>query len=265
MFDVYLPEPHASLLNGIIFGVKLKTATAFYQQIKMVGLLHLVVLSGSNITILIAIVGSLTQFLGKLVSIVLSILTIILFIIFVGPQAPVVRAGFMGILTLVAVIYGRKTYALYSLLLSLIFTAIFWPGWINTLSLQLSYAATLGMILFARKSVSQHHRTKNTLIDNFFKGVKDELRTSLSAQALTVPLIYIYFKEISLVAPLANLLVSFLIAPLMIFGLLTYGLGKLHYWLALVPSYLCFGMLDYLVCVIKVLSQLPGAYIKLHP
>jgi len=79
----YLSEPQASLLNGIIFGVNLKTTKIFYEQLKIVGLLHIVVLSGMNITILAAIIGSITSFFGKQISILITILTIILFILFV--------------------------------------------------------------------------------------------------------------------------------------------------------------------------------------
>lgn len=150
VINSYLPEPHASLLNGILFGVNLKAGKVFYEQLKIVGLLHLVVLSGMNITILASITAGLTQFLGKRISILITILMIILFIVFVGAKAPIIRAGFMGILTLVAIIYGRKNLALYSLFLSLIFIAIFWPKWLTTISLQLSYGATLGIILFGQ-------------------------------------------------------------------------------------------------------------------
>jgi len=78
----YLPEPHASLLNGILFGINLKTTKEFYEQLKIVGLLHLVVLSGINITLLASIVTQTTQFFSKKVSILITILTIIFFLFF---------------------------------------------------------------------------------------------------------------------------------------------------------------------------------------
>ncbi len=246
VINSYFPEPHASLLNGILFGINLKAGKVFYEQLKIVGLLHLVVLSGINITILGSITGSITQFLGKQLSILITILTIILFVFFVKPEAPIVRAALMGILTLVAIVYGRKSTALYSLLLSLIFVAIFWPRWLTTISLQLSYGATLGIILWGQTT------SKNELWR--------ELRVSLAAQAFTVPIIFTYFRQISLIAPLSNLLVAGLIPPLMIFGFLTAVLGKIHYVLGLIPSYICYGLLTYVVFVIENLSQLPFVY-----
>ena len=248
VINSYLPEPHASLLNGILFGVNLKAGKVLYEQLKIVGLLHLVVLSGMNITILASITAGLTKFLGKRISILITILMIILFIVFVGAKAPIIRAGFMGILTLVAIIYGRKNLALYSLFLSLIFIAIFWPKWLTTISLQLSYGATLGIILFGQTT------SKNELWR--------ELKVSLAAQLFTAPIIFIYFKQISLVAPLSNILVAGLIPPLMIFGFLTAVLGKIHYVLGLIPSYICYGLLTYVVFVIEMLSKLRLAFLQ---
>jgi len=248
VINSYLPEPHSSLLNGIIFGIDIKTSKLFYEQLKMIGLLHLVVLSGMNITILATIVGSLTYFFSKKLSLLLTILTIILFIIFVGPKAPIVRAGIMGILTYVAVLTGRKNLTLYSLFLSLFFIGLFFPQWFRSLSLYLSYGATIGIIYFGPKPED--------------KGIIKELKTTLSAQLLTAPLIFFYFKQISLISPISNILVAPVIPSLMIFGFLTAFLGKINYFLGLIFSYICYGILSYVVFVIEKLSQLPFIFIQ---
>lgn len=246
IINSYLPEPEASLLNGMIFGVNLKTTKEFYQQLKIVGLLHLVVLSGINITLLAAMVSSITKYFSKVISTLITILTIFLFVVFVGPQAPIIRAAFMGILTHVAIITGRKNFTLYALFLSLIFVIIFWPSWLKTVSLQLSYGATLGIILFGQG------KNNNWIIKN--------LRLTLAAQVFTVPIIFFYFKQISLISPLANLLVAETIPPLMVFGFLTAILGKISYFLGLVPAYISYGILRYLVWVIETLAKIPFAF-----
>ena len=244
----YLPEPHASLLNGIIFGTPLKTSRQFYDQLRIVGLLHIVVLSGMNITILATLIATLTRIFSKLISVLLTILTIIFFVIFVGPQASIIRAGLMGIFTLVAILFGRKNVALYSLFLSGIFIAILWPQWLTTVSFQLSYGATLGIILFGQtKSASE---------------LWQELKITLAAQVLTVPIIFHYFRQVSLISPLANLLVAPVIPPLMIFGFLTAILGKIHFVFGLLPAYISYGLLSYLVFVVQLLANIPFASIS---
>ena len=248
VINSYLPEPHASLLNGIIFGINLKTSKLFYEQLKIVGLLHLVVLSGINITMLGAIIANITGFLGKRASILLTILTIILFILFVGPQAPIVRAGIMGMLTLVAVLYGRKNIGLYSLFLSLIIIAIVFPDWLASVSLYLSYGATLGIMLFGQTKLNNY----------LWKNIK----LTLAAQIFTVPIIFFYFKQISLISPLSNLLVAETIPVLMVLGFLTAILGKINFILGLIPAYICYGILSYMVWVIEMLSKIPYIFFR---
>lgn len=258
IINSYLPEPHASLLNGILFGINLNTTRAFYDQLKIVGLLHIVVLSGVNISLLGAIIAKLSLNFGRYVSSLITILIIIIFILFVGAKAPIVRAGFMGVLTLVAFLSGRRNYAFFALFLSALFTFIFWPTWLKTISFQLSYGATIGILLFSQNKQKQ---TKN-IFQELQEKIKEDLRLSLSAQLFTTPIIFLYFKQVSLISPLSNLLISPLIAPLMVFGFLTAILGKIHYIFGLIPAYICYGILSYMVIIIEALAKFPFAYFK---
>jgi competence protein ComEC len=265
VIESYLPEPHASLLNGIIFGVNLRTTKEFYQQLKVVGLLHLVVLSGINITLLSAMISNITKFFSKFVSTLITILIIILFVIFVGPQAPIIRAAFMGVLTHVAIITGRKNYTLYALFLSLLFILIFWPDWLKTISLQLSYGATLGLILFGQVVIPKKKKklTKEIIVwDDIKFFIWKELKPSLAAQVFTAPLIFLYFKQISFISPLSNILVAPIIPPLMVFGFLTAILGKINFYFGLPFSYICFGLLNYIIIIINKLSSVPFVFIN---
>ena len=258
VINSYLPEPHASLLNGMIFGIDLKTSKSFYEQLKIVGLLHLVVLSGINITLLASTIVSVTSFFGKFISSLLTILVIIIFIIFVGAQAPIIRAGFMGILTLVAFLTGRKNFVIFSLILSLIFIFFFYPRWLSTISLQLSYGATIGLILFGQ---TREVYSENEII-KIIHSIKKNLKLSLAAQIFTAPIIFFYFKQVSFISPLANVLVSPLVAPIMVFGFLTAFLGKVSYFLGLIPAYICYGLLSYFVFIIELLAKIPFASFK---
>lgn len=258
VINQYLHEPYASLLNGIIFGIKPTTSPDLYFKLKATGLLHIAVLSGMNLSLLSAIVSQITLPFGRRIASLISILIIIIFIIFVGPEAPIVRAGIMAILTHVAIVYGKQKSSLYLLFISGLFSLIFKPTWIKSLSFQLSYLATLGIILFSKRKIK---RPKNNFqkIKNIFK---EEFLTSLSAQVFTAPLIFIRFKQISLVSPLTNALVAPFIAPLMIFGLLASFLGKINYFFGLPFALLSFGILKYLTFVIDLFSRIPYGFIQ---
>lgn len=254
----YLPEPQSSLLNGILFGLPIPKSSPIYEEFKKLGLLHIVVLSGMNITILAGFISILTVNLGKKISVLLVILSVIIFIGFVHPQAPSVRAGIMGILTFVAIYLGRKTVGLYSLILSAIFIAIVWPQWFSSISLYLSYAATLGMLLFASFSTNVNNKSQSHgILNSILSFISMDIRTSISAQIFTTPLILIYFKQISIIAPLSNLFISFVIPPLMLFGFLTAILGKIHFLLGLPFAYASYGLTTYILLVTEFLSKIP--------
>lgn len=261
VINSYLPEPHASLLNGIILGVNLKTTKLFYQQLKEAGLLHLVVLSGMNISLLAGFIALSTLWLGRKISALLTILFIIFFVVFVGAQAPIIRAAIMAILTLVAILYGRKNIALYSLFLSGFLIALFQPSWLRTISFQLSFAATLGLILFGRGTLlGTATKFSNQFIYKFINYLREEFRISLAAQIFTAPIIFIYFHQISLVSPLTNVLVSWTVAPLMIFGFLTVFLGLIFYPLGIIPSYICYGILSYIIWIVENITKIPSGF-----
>ncbi len=252
IINAYLPEPDSSLVNGIIFGINLNHKTAFYDDIKRVGLLHIVVLSGMNISLMSGILSGIIYRFGKTVSILLNILTIIIFVAFVGIQAPILRAAIMAILTSVGLLLGRRTIAIYLLFISAIVMILINPEWLTSISFQLSFGATFGIILFSKTS-------KN---ETFFDYCKTDLRTSLAAQVFTVPIIFMSFRQISFISPIANLLVAWTIAPIMIFGFLAAFLGKIHYVLGVFPAYVTFGLTHYLVVVIEVLARVPFAFVQ---
>lgn len=257
-----LPEPHASLLGGITFGFPISKSLLFYSQLKMVGLLHIAVFSGLNLTILTALISSMTKYFSKQVSLMITMLTIIFFVIFVGPQAPTIRAAIVAMLTSVSILLGKKTNSLYALFLSSIAIAIFWPKWVTSISFYLSYGAALGIILFGQKHANSQTENKTHLFIRLTAFVKEELRITMAAQLFTVPIILYHFHQISIISPVSNMLVSFIIPPLMVFGFIMILLGSIHSYLGLFFSYVCYGLLSYVIFVVESLSKLPFGFLQ---
>lgn len=257
LINSYLPEPHASLLNGMVLGRQLFVTDTFYEQLKIVGLIHIVVLSGSNISMLSAIIMNLiVKHVGYRYATFITIVCISFFVWFVGAEPPVVRAAIMGILSLVALLFGRKTLAIYTLMLSSVIMILVHPTLLTSISFQLSVAATLGIILFG--NVIQENNT-NGLWNYFY----EELRISIAAQIFTLPIIFWYFRTISLVAPLANILISWLVAPIMILGICILTIGSLCWQGGFILSWLAYGMIQIIIWVVEVLGSIPFAQIKI--
>lgn len=238
-----LPEPHAGLLAGMLFGTKATLSKDFLDALTKTGTLHIVALSGMNISILADICA--TTFLrvtSRRVASLATVLIIIGFVWFVGVSASVVRAAIMGSLALLAVMTGRPTWSLFSFILTVGSMLLVKPSWIGDLSFQLSALATLGIILFGKKQ-------KNV--------IGDTLQTTLSAQVFTIPLILFTFRRISLVSPLTNVLIGWVIAPLTGIGMALAFLGWIWLPIGYVFGWVSWVLLEYLILMVNWTAKLP--------
>jgi competence protein ComEC len=246
-----LPEPHAGLLAGILFGTKATLSQEFLNALTTTGTLHIIALSGMNISILSGIsITALLRVVSRRVASLLTILITIGFVWFVGPSASVVRAAIMGSLTLLSIVSGRQTWTMLTYCLTVGVMILVKPDWIGNLSFQLSALATLGIILFGWKSVS----APKNLVKAF---VGDSLRVTLSAQVFTIPLILFVFRRISLVSPLTNMLIGWVIAPLTGLGMATAILGWIWLPLGYAFGWVNWVLLEYLILMVEWTAKLP--------
>lgn len=267
LINSYFPEPHASLVNGIILGRPLFVTEEFYNQLKTVGLIHIVVLSGMNITMLSAIVmNTIVTFVGRKLSSIVTIFIIIIFISFVGAEAPVVRAGVMGILAIFGLMLGRKTITIWLLFLSGFLMILINHAWLTSVSFQLSFSATLGIILFGKIEEpveKKGQKTESKYIKVLLNYFKEELRISLAAQIFTLPIIFWYFRQISFISPIANILVAWTIAPIMILGIITIAIGSINWHAGFIFSWTVYPLTSFLVKTVEILSKIPFSSIKI--
>jgi len=253
-----LPEPQASLLNGILFGTKMGMPRSLFQALIATGTRHIVALSGLNISILMALLAKMTLFLGRKISSLITIIFIFLFVVFVGASPSIVRAALMGSFSLLAIYFGKWNWGLLSLILSAIIMLLYKFSLIKDASFQLSFLATLGIILAGKGKECQR---KENLLDQFIFLVKQNFRLTLSAQLFTLPIILFRFHRLSLIAPLANLLIEWVIQPIMVLGFLTAFSGLLWWPLGIIPAWLVWVPLTYLITIVECLAKVPGGSI----
>ena len=244
-----LPEPHAGLLAGILFGTKKAVSKDLLDALTITGTNYLVVFNGVNISVLAGLsMTTLLRFFPRRVASFLTILFLAFFVWFVGPTPGALRAAIMGSLTLLAVAFGRQKWPLLFYGVTIAIMLMAQPSWIGNLSFQLSALATLGIILFAKKSTSY---------------VKDSLLLTLSAQVFTIPLILFTFHQISLVSPLTNILIFWIIAPLTVIGMALALLGWIWLPLGYVFGWVSWVLLEYVILVTHWTAKLPFAILKL--
>lgn len=255
-----LPEPQAGLLNGVLFGVKATIPKDLYNALITTGTLHIVALSGMNITILINLLYRVTLlFIDRRIASLFSICLIAFFVWFVGASPSIVRAAIMGCLSLSAVYFGRWSWGLLSLVFAAGIMLLFDFSLITNLSFQLSFLATLGIILANKKIECQR---KKTLLEKLIFPLKENLRLTLSAQLFTLPVILYHFHRISLISPIANLLIEWTIQPIMVLGFITALIGWVWLPLAIIPAWLVWVPLTYLITVVEWLAAVPGASLE---
>lgn len=247
LINKLLPEPHAGLLAGMLFGVKATLDPQMYEDLVRTGTLHIIALSGMNISILISLVSVVfLRVVGRRLAGLLTIALIAWFVSFVGPSASVVRAAVMGSISLLATIFGRQNWALWSWVVTVSGMIVLNPPYVTDLSFQLSVMATLGLLLFGPKGGKP-------------KFPMDDLRVTLSAQVFTTPIILFAFHRISLIAPLTNMLIGWVIPGVTGAGLAMVLTGLVWLPLAQIIAWVLWVPLAYILLVITVFSRIPGA------
>lgn len=251
-----LPEPQASLLVGILLGSRASIPADIQEAFSRSGTTHILAISGWNINIVGAFLAAAGRSLPRRFSWLLVLLGIVLYTLFVGASAAVLRAALMGLLYVVARQVGRPGHGPTALLAAAWAMTLWSPGLLWDIGFQLSFGATLGMLLFVPVWTEYLRRWPR------FLG--ESLAATLSSQLLTWPLLALYFRQFSLVVPLANLLACPALPPLMLLGTLTLLLGTIP---LLGP--LCAGLAwlvaTYMLTIVRWTGSLPWAVLELPP
>ncbi len=203
-----LPEPEAALARGILLGQRTSIPRDVSADFNTAGISHLIAVSGFNVTLVAGLgIGALTPVLGRRRAVVASMLLVGLFVVLVGPQPPVIRAGLMGVLMLGAVLAGRPGSGLTAVAAAAALLTLFQPQAIEDVSFQLSFAATAGLLLFARPLGDTLLTLARRVLPDALAQATAELTAVTTAASLSVlPIIAYSFGRVSLVALPANVL-----------------------------------------------------------
>lgn len=249
--DKLLPEPQVSLLKGILLGIDKGMPQDFLNSLRQTGTIHMVVVSGQNVTMVAGFFLSLAGLVSRKKALVLSFVGIFLYTLLAGAQPPVVRAAIMGTLAYSAQIFGRQNTSGWVLTLTAIFMLLVDPLLLFDLSFQLSFLATLGILFLNPVFLKFLAQVPNFLRQN--------LSITLSAQLLTMPLIVYNFGQFSLLSVLANLLVIETIPFIMSFGAVLAFLSVTLSFLGKLAALFIWPILTYFVWITEFLGKLPFA------
>lgn len=285
------PDPEASLLAGILLGVDNGLPKDLQQAFKDTGTAHIIAISGFNIAIIaelfLAIFG---RAFGKRRGAVFAGLGIIFYTLLVGADAAVVRAAVMGVTALFARHFGRQQDGLNTLFGVGALMALFNPYYLQDVGFQLSFFATLGLILYAQpleafttRLLTQYAiRNTGTQVDTY-TGTQTDAQSlipnsqfvprasslitnffllTLAAQVTTLPIMAYHFNRLSLVSFIANPFILPAQPAVMILGGLADILGMIFRPLGQLAAFIAWPFVTYTIRVVDFFAGLPGAAIS---
>ncbi len=253
-------EPEASLGLGYLVGQKRTLPKDLTNNLQIVGLTHVVVASGYNLTILVRLARRLFVKVSKYLAALSAGTMILAFILITGFSPSMSRAGLVAGLSLAAWYYGRRIHPLVLLPFSAAITVLITPLYIwGNVGWYLSFAAFAGIIILA------------PLINNFlYKNqkrpgtIKQILVETVIAQLVTLPIIAFTFGHYSLFALPANLLVLPFVPIAMAFTFVAGVAGLLIPGLATFFGAPASALLSYMTSVVNDLAALPLAQGQLN-
>lgn len=273
-----LPQPEAALLIALLLSLRsplLKTITPAFNE---TGTAHLIAPSGFKVTVLAGLVISSTRWLYKrkeqntknllpaqkrggwqqwLVTILVT-LTIFAYTLLSGAGPAALRAGIMGILLIIAPRIGR-TYNIYTALalLNLLFS-LFDPFVLWDIGFLLSFLGTLGIVLLTPFFQHLLRPLERLPLGHIITEI---MAVTLAAQVATFPIGAVTFNEISLIAPVTNVLTVPLLGLFILLGMAVCCSGLLFPFVAQLCGWVAWPLLWYLLTIVNWCANLPGAFI----
>ncbi len=249
-----LPEPESSLLAGVVLGVKRNLPPDFYESLQKSGTLHVIVVSGTNITYVVAFLAAFFGFLTRPLRIILSALGILAYALMVGGGAAVWRATLMGLVTLLAIVFGRRRWLKEALFLSAAVLLLANPMGLWQIGFQLSFAATAG-IIFLQDVIDRR-------LQDWPHRIREGLVTTLAAQIAVLPIIAQNFQTVSVISPLTNLLTFLLIPPLTIGGAVVAFIALVCLPLGRIVAPLVYVLAKLFVVIVETSAKVPFAQVE---
>lgn len=252
--NLAIQNPESLLMGGLILGEKSSFNQEMRQKFIDTGTIHIVALSGYNVTIVAEWIMKLFVFLPKNLGIGVGIFAILLFVLMTGASSTAIRAGVMASLVLVARATGRNYDVARALILAGVGMILLNPFvLVYDVSFQLSFIATVAVIFFTPR-IEKYF----LWVPDFFK-LRDIVSVTCAAYIFVLPFILYKMGNLSIVALPANILILPFIPFTMLLGFLTGFFGLISYLLAVPIGYISYLMLHYELGVISFFSNLPFA------
>ncbi len=249
----------AGLMAGIILGDTSDISGKLQEDFKITGLTHILAVSGLNVGMLLAVALYLLRFLRcrPAIQVFMSVVFLVFYSAITHSEPSVIRASLMAAIGLCGWFLGRKKDMLSALSGAALLLLIYDPFLVYSVSFQLSFAATLAIILIYPVL---ELRLEEIKVPVWLRGAAS---VSLAAQLGVVPILVYYFNQISVISLMANLLIVPATAPVLAIGMGGWVIGFISTHLSQFIYLLNIPLLKYMVETARLLAQVPKAALDL--
>lgn len=249
-----LSEPYASFAAGLVLGSKRNIPDSLMSDFNRTGTTHIVAVSGYNLTIVITYIALFLGIFSRKLKFWGSLFIIVTFVIMTGAPASVVRAGILSGLVLLGHYEGRRINMTILLLLVAAVMLIFGPYALKyDVGFQLSFLAFAGLV-YLGPIIAKMRFVRS--LPNILKSTFSE---TTAAQIMVLPILIFYFARLSVVSPIVNILILWIIPATMgmvfligIAGLIWISLGQFI-------GYIGWVFLKYIIVIVENFSRIPWA------
>ncbi len=275
-----LPEPEAGLATAVLLGYRRTVLREDLNIFSRVGLSHMIAISGSHITIMSAMIINFLLAIGlkRRQALRAIFVFLILYPLLTGLSASAVRSAIMGGLAFLAVYYHRTGSLIRALVFSAAMMLAFNPRLLKSdIGFELSFAAILGIIYiypfgevlrdkFIDKLKSGELRLKKFKLRKFkfrketekiIRTLIDTVNLTLVSQIVILPIALVNFKQLSIIAPLANVLVLWTFPLLLAVLIIALFLSSIMPFLGVLWFAPAYFLLKYIFVVSNLLAR-PG-------
>lgn len=253
-----LPEPLGSFGMGLLIGGHTTLPDSVYQDLLMVGLVHIIAVSGYNLTIILRAAMKLFGKRSKYQTTLFSVTLILVFLMLTGSSASIVRASIVSLMSLAAWYYGRAFKPLLLILLAAAGTALVNPLYVwGDMGWYLSFLAFYGVMVVG-PLVSERF-VPEKIRGNVLVGVGVE---SMCAELMTLPVVLHVFGQMSLVNLPANVFIAAVVPLAMLLSVIA---GLAGTFLLPVVGWLAWPaviLLTYMLDAAHLLASIPHIFLK---
>ncbi len=252
-----LPEPLASFGLGLLTGQRTTLPESVSEHLLMVGLTHIVAVSGYNLTIMVEVARRIFGNRSKFQTMAACSLLITSFLLITGNSPSIVRASIISMLSLGAWYCGRAMKPLALLLTAAAITVLANPMYIwGNVSWYLSFLAFFGVVVVAPLATTRWFGDRPPPI------IVKMIIESLAAEVMTLPYVLYIFGQMSTVSLPANLLIAVWVPLAMLLCVIAGIAGMLLPMLAGWMAWPAVFVLTYMLDAAALLSRLPHAFIE---